>query len=39
MTQRSAFPTIIGVNFVEAGDALKVVNELNSSKKGQDSSQ
>lgn len=32
MTQRSAFPTIIGVNFVETGDALKVVNELNSSK-------
>jgi hypothetical protein len=39
MTQRSAFPTIIGVNFVEAGDALKVVNELNSSKQGQDPSQ
>ena len=33
MTQRSAFPTIIGVNFVETGDALKVVNELNSSKR------
>lgn len=33
MTQRSAFPTIIGVNFVETGDALRVVNELNSSKR------
>ncbi len=33
MTQRSAFPTIIGVNFVETGDALKVVNQLNSSKR------
>lgn len=31
MTQRSMFPTIIGVNFVETGDALRVVRELNSS--------
>lgn len=29
MTQRSAFPTIVGVNFVEAGDARRVVDELN----------
>lgn len=33
VTQRSKFPTIIGVNFVEIGDALKVVNELNSGKR------
>ena len=24
-----AFPTIVGVNFVEAGDARRVVDELN----------
>jgi len=30
MTQRSKFPTIIGVNFVEIGDARRVVDELNS---------
>ncbi|MEX1217098.1 MAG: hypothetical protein WEA11_01105 [Acidimicrobiales bacterium] len=29
MAQRNKFPTIIGVNFVETGDALRVVNELN----------
>ena len=29
MTQRSAFPTIVGVNFVEIGDARKVVDDLN----------
>lgn len=39
MTQRSMFPTIIGVNFVETGDALKVVNELNSSKRDLDPTQ
>jgi len=32
MTQRGKFPTIIGVNFVEIGDALQVVDELNSGK-------
>ncbi|CAB4601882.1 unannotated protein [freshwater metagenome] len=32
MTQRGKFPTIVGVNFVEIGDALQVVNELNSGK-------
>ena len=32
MTQRGKLPTIVGVNFVEIGDALKVVNELNSGK-------
>lgn len=29
MTQRGRFPTIVGVNFVEIGDALRVVDELN----------
>ena len=29
MTQRGRFPTIVGVNFVETGDALRVVDELN----------
>ncbi len=28
-TQRSRFPAIIGLNFVGAGDGLKVVNDLN----------
>ena len=32
MTQRGKFPTIVGVNFVEIGDALQVVNDLNSGK-------
>ena len=32
MTQRGRFPTIIGVNFVEIGDALRVVNDLNTGK-------
>lgn len=32
MTQRGKFPTIVGVNFVEIGDALQVVDELNSGK-------
>ena len=32
MTQRGKFPTIVGVNFVEIGDALRVVNDLNSGK-------
>jgi len=27
--QRSAFPTIVGVNFAETGDLFRVVNELN----------
>ena len=29
MTQRGKFPTIVGVNFYNVGDLLKVVNELN----------
>lgn len=29
MTQRDRFPTIVGVNFAETGDLLRVVNELN----------
>ena len=33
MTQRSKFPTIIGVNFVETGDARRVVDELNATKR------
>ena len=29
MTQRGRFPTIIGVNFYDKGDLLRVVDELN----------
>lgn len=32
MTQRGQLPTIVGVNFVEIGDALQVVNDLNTGK-------
>ena len=33
ITQRSKFPTIVGVNFVEIGDARRVVDDLNSTKR------
>lgn len=33
-TQRSKFPTIIGVNFSEVGDLLRVVDEVNGVTKG-----